>query len=63
MLNSELRLSVFDVCSGVSSLSAFSGEDMFSAPEEKSTSNLRGVVNAGCPKTDLGEGGAGCGRG
>jgi hypothetical protein len=27
---------------------------MFSAPEEKSKSNLRGVVNADCPKSDLG---------
>lgn len=34
----------FDGCSGVSSLSACSGDERFSAPEETSTSNLRGVV-------------------
>lgn len=61
MLNSEFRLFVVAGCSGVSSLSACSGEDMFSGPEEKSTStsNLRGVWNAGCPNIDLGVGGAG----
>lgn len=35
-------------------MSAFSGEDRFSAPEEKSKSNLRGVMNADCPKCGLG---------
>ena len=29
-----------DICSGVFSLSAFSGDDMFSAPDEKSMSML-----------------------
>jgi hypothetical protein len=57
MLYNELRFP--DLASGVSSLSAFSGDDMFSAPDEKSTSNLRGVVKAGWPKTDLGAGLAG----
>jgi hypothetical protein len=52
MLKSELRRVPFDCCSGVSSLSATSGEERFSAPDEKPTSSLRGVVKAGCPKTD-----------
>lgn len=51
-MNSEFCRSVFDGCSGVSS--SASGEDMFSAPEEKSRSILRGVVKAGWPKIDLG---------
>lgn len=64
MVNSELRglapfAPFFVGGSGVSSLSAFSGEDMFSAPEEKSRSNLRGVMKAGWLKTDLGVAG-GC---
>ena len=65
MVNSELRglapfAPFFVGGSGVSSLSAFSGEDMFSAPEEKSRSNLRGVMKAGWLKMDLGvAGGAG----
>jgi hypothetical protein len=47
MPNSELRWPDFVGCSGVSSLSAFSGDEKFSAPEEKSISNFRGVVKAG----------------
>lgn len=34
-------------CSGVSSLSALSGDEGFSPPDEKSRSSLRGVVKAG----------------
>lgn len=49
--------------SGVSSLSAFSGDDIFSAPDEKSTSNLRGVMNADWPKRDFGVPGGSCDRG
>ena len=67
MVNSELRglapapfPPFFVGGSGVSSLSAFSGEDMFSAPEEKSRSNLRGVMKAGWLKTDLGVAGGCC---
>lgn len=55
MLNKELRLfaALAGVGSGVSSLSAaFSGDDMFSAPEEKSRSNFRGVMKAGWLKTE-----------
>jgi len=49
-----------DGCSGVSSLSAYSGDDIFSAPEEKSTSNFRGVMKEACPNLAFGDGGAGC---
>lgn len=41
--------------SGVSSVSACSGEETFSVPEEKSMSiGFRGVVKAGLPKTGAG---------
>lgn len=46
---SELRFSRLRGGSGVSSLSAVSGDDIFSAPDEKSTSIFRGVVKAGLP--------------
>lgn len=60
MPNNELRLSDFEGdFSGVSSLSAFSGDDI-SAPEEKSRSNLRGVVKDDMPKTAFGEEGGCC---
>lgn len=62
MLNNELRRVPFDCCSGVSSLSATSGEDKFSPPDDKSTSNFRGVVNAGCPKTDAADWSVDCCR-
>lgn len=40
--------------SGVSSLSAFSGEEGFSGPDEKSMSILRGVVKDGLRKAGAG---------
>lgn len=50
LLNKEFCRSCRNGCSGVSSLSAFSGEEKFSAPEEKSISaGLRGVVQADWP--------------
>lgn len=52
---SELRFSFLVGCSGVSSLSALSGEEKFSAPDEKSMSTLRGVVKAVLLKIGLGE--------
>jgi hypothetical protein len=51
LLDLSILLAKFMVAlgaSGVSSLSACSGDDMFSGPEEKSASKgLRGVVNDG----------------
>lgn len=44
-------------------MSAFSGDEAFSAPEEKSRSNLRGVVKAGLPKMASGRVGEDCGGG
>lgn len=40
--------------SGVSSLSALSGDEGFSGPDEKSMSILRGVVNDGLRKAGAG---------
>ena len=44
-------------------MSAFSGDDMFSGPDEKSKSNLRGVMKADGPKEDLGVPGGSWARG